>query len=340
MESKKLILVLLLLPVHAWGRTWTVIHKGQTPDGAFVIVDAGSDDGIRPSSRICIKDAEGGDLACGPVTNIKANASGIRVTEADMKFVALGAIATFEGEKSEHQTADSWRRRISGRLISPLAQAMVYDAVQFNDAARSDAALPTWVKSETVTQGASGLSLSWDEPITQTYGVSLSLHVSQNHDIETRVQLQPLREGRWVTAITQGYNYGIHADLDWKLYTSGGFLLQAGTGLSVMQGAVSMSAEYRDKGVTTKIAKYSGKLWSLAAKADLEAHWATGNLGIFAGFHVIAPLIKLTDAYEGRTDFSAVDLGDASYTVATIRRTLNLRVVKGYAIEMGISFAL
>lgn len=340
MNYRKLILIFALFSTTSWARTWTVIHKAIGPHGPFVVINAGSDDGITKTSRICIIDPDRAALGCSQVQALQAKAAGIPLTPTEYETIALGSIAVLDGNEPIIANHGVWRRRLSGRLISPLAQPIIYNAIRFSDAARSNATLPPWVKVDTIRTGAWGFATSWEQPLNDDFGLSTGIHFSVNNNIENRLLLQPVSAGISVTTLTYGYHYGLASGVDWKIFRHDRFLLQSGLGVAMLNGNVETSTESRNDGVTAKIAKYQESLWALATEADLEAHYATGDLAVFTGFRLVMPLAQVANSYTGSTNFDAVDLGDASYAVAAIRKAVKLRTALGYALELGISLAL
>lgn len=321
-------------------QAWSVVRKGESAAGPFVIIDAGAKAGITKGSRICILDADGEDIACGDVMSLRPTASGVRLMAEEQALVPLGALARLDGESERLPgAAGVWHSRLSLRLVSPLAQPVIYDAVRFNDQARSNVALPTWVKVTTVESGAWGFSGSWEKPIGEVLALSPGVFLAVNNDVDNRSQLAPASDRVLISALTKGGHWGLKCDLDWKALAVGDFLLQVGGGLAFIDSTADVEVRHVGRSSSQTIARYESTLLALALEGDLELHYGFGDLALFVGLRLSLPLAELDDGYEGEVDFDSVDLGDASYDVDALREAVDHRTAMGRGLELGASYA-
>jgi hypothetical protein len=340
MSYRNFLLLLAALGFCPSAHAWSVVRKGDSAAGPFVVVDAGADDGITKTSRLCILDADGEDIACGDVISLRATASGVRLSAEQQALVPVGALVRLDGEDERLPGASGvWRSRLSLRLVSPLAQPVVYDAVRFNDQARSNVALPTWVKVATVESGAWGFNGSWEKPIGEALALSPGVFMSVNNDVDNRSQLVPASDRILISALTKGGHWGLKCDLDWKAFAAFDFLLQMGGGLAFLDSTANVEVKYFGRSSSLTIATYESRLLALALEGDIELHYGFGDLALFAGFRLSLPLAKLDDGYEGAVDFDSVDLGDARYDVDALGEAVAHRTAIGRGLELGASYA-
>lgn len=330
-------ILLVALPIEA--RTWTVIRKEQTAYGPSVFIDAGSRHGIKRDSRLCVINPDSETIVCASVAFLRPTVSSIKVDESLYAQIDIGALVRLDGQIEPEGVPEMWRRRLSLRQISPLAQTIVYRAPRFNTAARVDSRVDTWTSDVDVRSGAWGLAVTWESPLTELWAVSSGAFFSLNEKVEEQSQFGLIDNIYTITTRTQGGIYGLKFDIDRQLFRYGQIQIQAGSGFSLQRGLVELKSAYTSKTKQASIAHYKGALLLLAFDADLEFQVVFGDFYLIAASRWSWPIKTMNDTYEGSINFDNANLAEANFRVRALRAAVDLQTSKGRQLELGLAFA-
>ncbi len=360
-----------------------VVRTGKAKSGAFAVIDAGKNRGLKMGDRVCFKDKSGAEVACGKVATLRESAAGVSLDDADAKKVRVGALAealalapTAPGEPIEVETesekapapppaaaaapeseeeegepiepADpkpeattALATRLRAHFVYGLANPVAYEAVGFNQKARTDAKAAPWSSTATVETPAYGVKVSFHKPLSAKLELAPALFYSTNNDFAAEARFDPLQPKSLVRSMTTGTEKGVALDVGYLLASGGSYRVVGLGGLSILNSKLVMDATLDDptSQKTFTVAKYESYLYALGLDLGVTAEYHFGSFLVALDFGALVPLSVLKAGNSGFVDFTDADFGAADFHLEAVEKAVDHRKTSaGYGLGFGVGY--
>jgi hypothetical protein len=165
-------LVLVTWLASASALAQSIIRMG---DYDYVVIDAGSEDGLESGSRVCFHDGNDHEIACGTVRSIRARHAGVVVREEDKEKLAVGFRAKSPSMTPNTAPEPASPRAASLAYVAAPLLPFTYGIPAYSIDTEIAGTGALYKKDSQVTSSLTGLELSYRHPLSATLGLRLAM---------------------------------------------------------------------------------------------------------------------------------------------------------------------
>jgi hypothetical protein len=274
-EALKILATVALVLV-AWGATATAHAQSiiRVGDYDYVVIDAGSANGLKIGSRVCFHDGDDHEIACGTVRSIRAHHAGVAIETDDKEKLTVGLRAKSSGMTPNAALESSGPRALSLSYVAAPLLPFTYGIPAYSIDSEIAGTGALYKRDAKVTSSRVGFELGYRHPLSAKLGLRFAMRYHGLPTDQLSVDYDRFDPAIFANGETSASAFELESAASIISPLGKSVAVMGHGGLALMRSVVTYEAKREGGGGSAGIASYESTLLSASLALGGGLRWS------------------------------------------------------------------